>query len=207
MGTYSWPGIPSEPIEETKKEYLIQRQQELMLELRSPPLPEATCLYKDCLTSQKNNPFPPSQNIYTSDPDYKGYYKVLCRLNCQLAYHKTCWVELKQHNIDILRLTKTPSEKDFFGQPCFTPDCAGVIKTIEINDECGKVTILQDLKLIEKLDEEEKRHKEEARQKREKEEEEKRIRKLEEKLKKNKNRDRNKKQNATSDETKVKQAA
>ena len=56
--------------------------------------------------------------------------------------------------------------------------------------------------MIEKLDEEEKRQKEEARLKRDKEEEDKRIRKLEEKIKKNKNRDKGKKQ---IEESKVKQ--
>merc|ERR1712015_376518 len=127
----------------------------------------------------------PSENIYVSDPDYKGYYKVHCRLNCQLDYHKSCWMILKEENIEKLKLTKIPTEKDFFGQPCFTPDCTGIIIKIEIVDEQnGKTTTLQDIKLNEKLDEEDKKRKEEARVKREREDEERRVRKLEEKLKK-----------------------
>ena len=62
---------------------------------------------------------------------------------------------------------KTPSEKDFFGQPCLTPDCDGELIKIEVHDECGKLTTLQGDRLKEKFEEEENQPKGKSRLKRE----------------------------------------
>ena len=62
---------------------------------------------------------------------------------------------------------KTPSEKDFFGQPCLTPDCDGVLEKIEVHDECGNVKTLQGDKFKDKLEDEGKKQKNEYRLKRE----------------------------------------
>ena len=72
---------------------------------------------------------------------------------------------------------KTPSEKDFLGHPCLPPDCDGVLIKIEVHDEEGKVKILQDDWLIEKLEEEENQKRKESRLKRELEKKLKPVRK------------------------------
>lgn len=143
---YNWPGIPSKLIQETRKDYLSEKLKTLAIELKYPPKPDAICKWKDCAQVQASSHIVPSENIYVSDPDYKGYYKVHCRLNCQLDYHKSCWMILKEENIEKLKLTKIPTEKDFFGQPCFTPDCTGIIIKIEIVDEQnGKLQLYRTL--------------------------------------------------------------
>ena len=58
---------------------------------------------------------------------------------------------------------KTPTEKDFFGQPCLTPDCDGVLEKIEVHDECGNVKTLQGDKFKDKLEDEGKKQKNEYR--------------------------------------------
>ena len=71
---------------------------------------------------------------------------------------------------------KTPSEKDFFGQPCLTPDCDGELIKIEVHDECGNVKTLQGDKLKDKVEDEGKKQKD--RLKRELEKKAKPIRKF-----------------------------
>merc|ERR1719186_2506402 len=100
---------------------------------------------------------------------------VECRRDCQICYHRGCWMALKEEEIDQLKLAKVPTEKDFLGQACLTPDCDGAIVNIGIfEDPLSKVTNIQDDKLIEKLEVDERKSKEEARMKKEREEHEKR---------------------------------
>ena len=130
--TYNYPGIPAEPFEETKPDFLKTTFYNLRLEFKCPPKPQAICKYINCLKVNRNNHIIPSENIYLSDPDYKGYFKVWCRSNCALDFHENCWCEKKNDSIDYAKSSKTPTEKDFFGQKCFTPDCEGVIIKIQI---------------------------------------------------------------------------
>jgi len=187
--TFNYPGMASEPIEETKPDFLRKMFLNLKMELKCPPKPEAICKYKNCLTVNKNNHIIPSENICLVDPDYKGYYKVWCRSNCALDFHENCWVEKKNDYIDIVaKSSKTPTEKDFFGLTCFTPDCEGIIIKIQIYDSYGDVKTLEDKKLMEKIESEERIKKEEDKRKKEKEAKDSSQRKLEERIKKSKKR-------------------
>merc|ERR1712050_197318 len=129
---------------------------ELRLELRCPPKPDAVCKYESCLTAQgtgrQHTDIALSENIFRNDPDYRGHVKVWCRLDCGLDFHETCWTWLKNEHKDVMKTAKTPSEKDFFGRPCFTPDCEGVIIKIQIFESDGLDSKnLEDKKLIEKI--------------------------------------------------------
>jgi len=191
--TYNYPGVPSQPLEETRPDYLKKKFSLLQIEFKCPPKPEAICKYKSCLVVNKNNHIIPSENIYLSDPDYKGYFKVWCRSNCALDYHENCWTALKTDYIDIIaKANRTPTEKDFFGMTCFTPDCDGIIIKIQIYDAYGDFKTLEDKKLLEKIENEEKIRKEEEKKKKEKEIKEQQMRKLEEKKKNKKRKERNK---------------
>jgi len=200
---YNYPGLESEPIEETRPVFLEKMFINLRLEFKCPPKPEAICKYQNCLTVNKNNHIIPSENIYLTDPDYKGYYKIWCRLNCALDFHEHCWVEKKNDYIDVLaKSSKTPTEKDFFGLNCFTPDCDGVIIKIQIYDSYGDIKTLEDKKLMEKIESEEKVKKEEEKRRREKEAKDTQQRKLEEKIKKSKKRKERNKSTPESDSSK-----
>merc|ERR1719509_735984 len=69
-----------------------------------------------------------------------------------------------------MKLSKSATEKDFFGHSCFTPDCNAIIGKIELNEKVGV---------------ENRKRKEDARIKRERENEVKQERKLENIRKKN----------------------
>ena len=184
---YNYPGLPAEPIEESRPENLKKLFIDLRVEFKCPPKPEAICKFNKCLIVNKDSHIIPSNNIFLSDPDYRGYFKVWCRLNCSLDFHESCWVEKKNQFIDILaKAGKSPTEKDFFGQSCFTPDCEGIIIRIEIFDCYGEVKTLEDKKLFEKIEYDERIKKEEERKKREREAKEAQQRKLDERSKKSK---------------------
>jgi len=201
--SYNYPGLASEPIEETRPDFLEKTFQSLRLEFKCPPKPEAICKYKECLVVNKNNHIIPSENIYLTDPDYKGYYKIWCRLNCVLDFHENCWVEKKNDYIDVLAKTnKTPTEKDFFGLNCFTPDCEGIIIKIQIYDAYGEVKTIEDKKLMEKIESEERNKREEEKRRKEKEAKDAQQRKLEEKIKKSKKRKERNKSSPESDSAK-----
>eukprot|EP00090_Calanus_glacialis_P031446 TRINITY_DN5190_c0_g1_i2.p1 TRINITY_DN5190_c0_g1~~TRINITY_DN5190_c0_g1_i2.p1 ORF type:complete len:1519 (-),score=592.62 TRINITY_DN5190_c0_g1_i2:152-4708(-) len=203
--TYNYPGIPAEPFEETKPDFLRAMFCSLRLEFKCPPKPQAICKYKNCLTVNKNHHIIPSENIYLSDPDYKGYFKVWCRSNCALDFHENCWGEKKNDYIDIVaKSSKTPTEKDFFGLTCFTPDCEGVIIKIQIFDSYGDVKTLEDKKLMEKIESEERIKKEEEKKKKDKEVKETQQRKLEERIKKAKKRKERNKSSSEKDSDSVK---
>merc|ERR1712227_458393 len=115
----------------------------------------------NCLKVNEVNHIYPSEKIWKSDPDFKSFYKIFCRLNCVLEYHESCWAQLKieyTNNIKgtqiLSRANKVPTERDFFGLPCLTPDCEGVIIRIEIVNSMD-TKIIEDKKLIERLEKEE----------------------------------------------------
>merc|ERR1712059_217999 len=186
--SFCCPGLEAEPLPETIPETLMSKLSDLRLELRCPPKPDAICKYASCLKAQLTgriqSEIGPSENIFLTDPDYRGHVKVVCRLDCGLDYHEHCWSLVKTEHKEVMKTTKSPSEKDFFGRPCFTPDCEGLIIKIQIFESDGhetKIKELEDKKLIEKIETDEKINKKEEKEKKEKEEKEKSNRKMEEK--------------------------
>ena len=153
--TFSYPGLPADPIEETKKEFLRKTFHELCRDLKNPPPPDDVCKFSDCLNTNKSSHILPSKNIYKSDPDFKPYYQVHCNAQCNVVYHESCWTEVKKLSTHILLGTKIPSEKDFFGKKCLTPDCGGIILKVQIIDSMDFMTrTIEDKRLIEKLEKE-----------------------------------------------------
>ena len=169
--TQNFPGHPSEPMKETCPHYLPSKLESLRRELRCPPRPDAICRYEKCLSLSKH--IIPSEKIYITDPDWRPYYQVLCRSNCALEYHDCCWAEKKIELKDEFKfkdIIKTPTEKDFFGLPCLTPDCEGIIVKFLIYDtQHGDPKVIEDKKLNERLEQEESLRKEAERSRREKE--------------------------------------
>ena len=195
--TYSYPGTTSDPIEETKKDHLTTMFAKLRIEFKCPPKPDAICKFANCLKVNEVNHKYPSEKIWKSDPDFKSFYKVFCRLNCVLEYHETCWAQLKveyTNNIKgaqiLSRANKVPTEKDFFALPCLTPDCEGVIVRIEIVNSMDS-KIIEDKKMIEKLEKEEMEKKEAEKIEKEKKAREFKQKQIEGKSKKQKKRERN----------------
>ena len=153
--TFSYPGLPADPIEETKKEFLRKTFHDLCRDLKNPPPPDDVCKYSDCLKTNKSSHILPSKNIYKSDPDFKPYYQVHCNAHCNVVYHECCWTEVKRLSTHILMGTKIPSEKDFCGQICLTPDCGGIILKVQIIDSMEfMMRTIEDKRLIEKLEKE-----------------------------------------------------
>ena len=148
--TYNYPGIPEDLIEETEKEFLIKKFYDICREI--PPIPDAICKYSDCLITNKDHHIFPSKNIYRSDPDFKPFYIVICSSQCKIVYHETCWTGIKCQYSYIKLGARTPSEKDFCGTQCLTPDCEGLILKVQIYDSMDYMTrTVEDRKLKEKL--------------------------------------------------------
>ncbi|KAK7085335.1 protein K48-linked ubiquitination, partial [Halocaridina rubra] len=98
------------------------------------PKPIAICRFEHCIATQ-GVPIA-KEDMYLTDPYFRGYINVICEECCSIAYHPVCWKAHKELKED--RYGKM-SEKDFLGMDCFTPDCSGKIMTIYIYDEMGKV--------------------------------------------------------------------
>ena len=166
---FNWPGLPAQVIQETVKETLEQILGQLAVELGQPQSPpDAVCRYAGCLVHREQSHILPSESIYMSDPDYKGHYRLSCREQCFLEYHKTCWGLLKKELEETWCLANIV-DKDVLGRTCLTPDCDGIILKVEIYDQVGNVHVSEDTKLMERLKEEERKRREEERQRREEE--------------------------------------
>ena len=99
-----------------------------------------------------------------------------------MEFHDICW-SLKR--AEFKEGVKIPSEKDFFGKECFTPDCGSIIIKIIIFESCdGDPKIIEDKKLNEKIELEELMKKNAEKSRKEKEALEYRQKLSEERIKK-----------------------
>ncbi|XP_044169086.1 E3 ubiquitin-protein ligase TTC3-like [Acropora millepora] len=85
LKTYRWPQS-SCPIDESKYEKLKSEIETLIRKCRHPPPPDAVCRYPDCLNKLQ---------IYQTDPDYKGYVRLVCNDECKVDFHPACWKKQK----------------------------------------------------------------------------------------------------------------
>lgn len=92
---------------------------------RHPPRPDVICRYPDC---------PNKTQIYLTDPDYKGYIRLICHENCKVDFHPGCWKKQKSSEDG-----KT-GDKDFLDDICMTPDCEGSVINVQIYDMEGLKT-------------------------------------------------------------------
>ncbi len=58
---------------------------------------------------------------------------------------------MKSNYTEEWHLSKLPTEKDFIGRQCVTPDCEGVSIRVEIYNQDGDVHNVEDAKLMERL--------------------------------------------------------
>lgn len=73
---------------ETLREEQVKLLQNLMKELANQPEPDVVCKYAECTSHADQTHILPSENIYLSDPDYRGHIRLVCSDNCRLSYHK-----------------------------------------------------------------------------------------------------------------------
>eukprot|EP00079_Xenopus_tropicalis_P015031 XP_004912171.1 PREDICTED: E3 ubiquitin-protein ligase TTC3 isoform X2 [Xenopus tropicalis] len=124
-GILTWPTTPI-VLEESRPEKLQSLLENRIEECKFPPKPDAICRYKQCLSL-------PKPQIYFTDPDFKGFIRVICCLSCKVEFHVCCWKKLKANNYS------DKADRDFLTISCFTPDCKGKISNIIIYDSTGLV--------------------------------------------------------------------
>ncbi|OWK56560.1 E3 ubiquitin-protein ligase TTC3 [Lonchura striata] len=124
-GVLTWPGT-TEVIEETRIENLQMALKNYIEECRFPPEPDAVCRYQQCHGFSKIQ-------IYFTDPDFKGFLRVICCQQCRVEFHISCWKKLKTASYS------DKNDKDFLKEICFTPDCKGLISKIVIFSSTGLV--------------------------------------------------------------------
>ncbi|CAN8197029.1 unnamed protein product [Coccothraustes coccothraustes] len=124
-GVLTWPGT-TQVIEETRIENLQMALRNYIDECRFPPEPDAVCRYQQCHGFSKIQ-------IYFTDPDFKGFIRVICCQQCRVEFHISCWKKLKTMSYS------DKNDKDFLKEMCFTPDCKGLISKIIIFSSPGLV--------------------------------------------------------------------
>ncbi|KAM6147135.1 E3 ubiquitin-protein ligase TTC3 isoform 4-T4 [Phoenicopterus ruber ruber] len=124
-GVLTWP-TTSQVIEETRTENLQLILKNCIEECKFPPEPDAICRYQQCHGHSKNQ-------IFFTDPDFKGFIRITCCQRCRVEFHINCWKKLKTINYS------DKNDKDFLQELCFTPDCTGLISKIVIFSSSGLV--------------------------------------------------------------------
>ncbi|XP_074389991.1 E3 ubiquitin-protein ligase TTC3 isoform X2 [Zonotrichia albicollis] len=124
-GVLTWPGT-TQVIEETRIENLQMALRNYIEECKFPPAPDAVCRYQQCHGYSKIQ-------IYFTDPDFKGFIRVICCQQCRVEFHISCWKKLKTASYS------DKNDKDFLKEICFTPDCKGLISKIVIFSPPGVV--------------------------------------------------------------------
>ncbi|XP_055798331.1 E3 ubiquitin-protein ligase TTC3-like isoform X4 [Salvelinus fontinalis] len=124
-GKLTWP-TTKVIVEETKLNYFKELLEESIEICKFPPKPDAICRHQNCLGHSK-------MEIYFTDPDFKGFIRVVCCQSCKVEYHISCWKKLKATAFS------DKNEKDFLQEICFTPECGGRICHIKIYGSTGLV--------------------------------------------------------------------
>ncbi|XP_027763744.1 E3 ubiquitin-protein ligase TTC3 [Empidonax traillii] len=122
-GVLTWPAT-TQVIEETRTESLQMALRSCIEECKFPPEPDAVCRYQQCHGHSKIQ-------IFFTDPDFKGFIRVICCQQCRVEFHISCWKKLKTTSYS------DKNDKDFLKELCFTPDCKGLISKILIFSSSG----------------------------------------------------------------------
>ncbi|XP_059912346.1 E3 ubiquitin-protein ligase TTC3 [Gadus macrocephalus] len=120
-GKLTWP-LTKEIVKETQLDYFKESLLELMASCQFPPMPDAICRHGNCIGPIKTA-------IYFTDPDFKGFIRLVCGQGCVVEYHISCWKSLKTDS----------NEKDFLQRDCLTPDCKSSICSIQIYGSTGLI--------------------------------------------------------------------
>ncbi|XP_066555587.1 E3 ubiquitin-protein ligase TTC3 isoform X2 [Amia ocellicauda] len=124
-GKQTWP-TTMVVVEETQTEYLKDVLETSIAKCKFPPKPDAICHYPQCLGHSKFQ-------IYFTDPDFKGFIRMICCHMCRVEYHISCWKKMKS------AFFSDKNDKDFLQSACFTPDCGGKISKIVIYGSTGLI--------------------------------------------------------------------
>uniref|UniRef100_T1IWL2 RING-type domain-containing protein n=1 Tax=Strigamia maritima TaxID=126957 RepID=T1IWL2_STRMM len=117
----TWPQIDNNIPESATGKFKVKLEKLIEFCL-SPPPPDAVCRYSKCNGHFKNE-------IYLTDPDCKGFVKVICDEECALQYHYNCWKSIKDE-------IKIFNDKEFLDTTCLTPDCpGGLMELVHINSK------------------------------------------------------------------------
>ncbi|KAM9695489.1 LOW QUALITY PROTEIN: E3 ubiquitin-protein ligase TTC3 [Trichechus inunguis] len=125
LGVLTWP-TSNVVIEETRPSKIRALLERFIEECKFPPVPEGICSYHDHCGSLKIQ-------IYVTDPDFKGFIRILCSQICKIEFHVNCWKKLKATSYG------DKHDKDFLNASCLTPDCQGVICRITVFNSKGGV--------------------------------------------------------------------
>ncbi|XP_069046091.1 E3 ubiquitin-protein ligase TTC3 isoform X2 [Lepisosteus oculatus] len=124
-GKQTWP-TTTVIVKETQTDYLKDVLEKAIEVCKFPPKPDAVCCCQQCLSHSKIQ-------IYFTDPDFKGFIRMMCCQMCSVEYHINCWKKMKAV------LYNEKNDKDFLQDTCFTPDCGGKISRIIIYGSNGLI--------------------------------------------------------------------
>ncbi|XP_049730797.1 E3 ubiquitin-protein ligase TTC3 [Elephas maximus indicus] len=133
-GVLTWP-TTDVIIEETEPSKIRELLEKFIEECEFPPVPEGICSYHDHCGALKIQ-------IYISDPDFKGFIRILCSHICKIDFHINCWKKLKATSYN------DKPDKDFLNASCLTPDCQGIICKITVFNSYGGVKCEFEHKII-----------------------------------------------------------
>lgn len=110
----SWPGSPTVIITESEPDQLKLCFNELVILCMHPPKPDAIDKFPD---------YTGKREIFFTDPDFKGFVRVVCSDGCRFEYYPANWKKMKANFVD--RSTeKVASQQmtwdaDFYGRIVF----------------------------------------------------------------------------------------
>ncbi|XP_067288766.1 E3 ubiquitin-protein ligase TTC3 [Pseudorasbora parva] len=123
-GKLTWPTTKA-IVEETQTARLKEHLERFVEVCKFPPKPDAVCRHQHCLSH--------TIHIYFSDPEFKGFIQLTCCQCCRVEFHISCWKKLKTLSFS------DKNDKDFLRDPCFTPDCIGLISHVVIFGSTGLI--------------------------------------------------------------------
>ncbi|XP_062870682.1 E3 ubiquitin-protein ligase TTC3 isoform X2 [Trichomycterus rosablanca] len=121
-GKLTWP-TTKVTVKETQPDVLKDLLESFIQVCKFPPKPDANCRHQPCLGH--------ANQIYFTDPDFRGFIQLSCSERCWVEFHINCWKKLKAASFP------DKNDKDFLQSSCFTPDCTGKICHIIIFDSTG----------------------------------------------------------------------
>ncbi|XP_064207284.1 E3 ubiquitin-protein ligase TTC3 isoform X2 [Anguilla rostrata] len=124
-GKLTWP-TTTVIVEETRTEYFKDLLEKFVEMCKFPPKPDAVCHHENCQGHSKTQ-------IYFTDPDFKGFIRMICCQRCNVEFHISCWKKMKA------AVFSDKNDKDFLQEMCFTPDCGGKICHIVIFGSTGLI--------------------------------------------------------------------
>ncbi|XP_076111314.1 uncharacterized protein LOC143079699 isoform X1 [Mytilus galloprovincialis] len=131
LNVLTWPGTDTK-MEESISDELQKQVKQLLTLTKYPPVPDAVCkIHTDMEDSRAL--------IFFSDPDFKGFVRIVCLTSCIVEFHNHCWKDFKS------KYGEKTGDKDILEKPCPTPDCMScIVKVIIIKQDSLQKEITAD---------------------------------------------------------------